>query len=394
MSTLNVVGGVYHEHCTWPQWERVFGSGGRGAAAAAAQSEVTLKTLMDEATKATFDLEANVHGFECQFESTDGIVSFDYLHPLASPIVANGRKDVPQPTLHMNETNVLRFGMLETEAVVEAERCVYDPQSPGSPAPFGENGSRCENLAIVANERETLALAGETDLDRAAETLLSGADILLVKQGMSGASIYTRGAAPQHVPAFASSEVFSIGSGDVFAGVFASAWAAARLAPYDAAVCASRAVADYVETQSLPSKTLATLAGARREPASVSIDSVYLASPFFTMAERMMVDETRSALEALGLQVFSPFHEIGPGPADIVAPADLAALERCDAVFALIDGLDAGTIFEIGYATALKKPVHCLCQNVSEGDLKMIEGSGGKVHFDLVTAAYRTAWNR
>ena len=119
---------------------------------------------------------------------------------------------------------------------------------------------------------------------------------------------------------------------------------------------------------------------------------VYLASPFFTVGQRWLVDEARRGLADLGLKVFSPLHEIGPGPAHVVAPADIAALKKCDIVFAILDGLDSGTIFEVGYARALKKPVYALAQNVSTEDLKMIEGSGCRVYHDLVTALHHAAW--
>jgi nucleoside 2-deoxyribosyltransferase len=90
--------------------------------------------------------------------------------------------------------------------------------------------------------------------------------------------------------------------------------------------------------------------------------------------------------------VFSPVHEIGHGSASVVAPADLAALDECDVVFAILDGLDSGTLFEIGYARALNKPVYALAQSISEEDLKMVVGSGCRVFEDFVTALHCVAW--
>jgi nucleoside 2-deoxyribosyltransferase len=83
---------------------------------------------------------------------------------------------------------------------------------------------------------------------------------------------------------------------------------------------------------------------------------------------------------------------VGAGPASQVAPADLAALEACDAVFAILDGTDSGTLFEVGYARARNKPVYALAQTVSEEDLKMVRGSGCHVFDDFVTALHHTAW--
>jgi nucleoside 2-deoxyribosyltransferase len=67
-------------------------------------------------------------------------------------------------------------------------------------------------------------------------------------------------------------------------------------------------------------------------------------------------------------------------------------LERCDRLFAILDGLDAGTIFEIGYARKLGIPVYAYAETVSSEDCKMFTGSGCKLFDDYVTAIYATAW--
>jgi nucleoside 2-deoxyribosyltransferase len=117
-----------------------------------------------------------------------------------------------------------------------------------------------------------------------------------------------------------------------------------------------------------------------------------LAGPFFCLAERWLVEEARSHLLGMKLSVFSPLHDVGPGPADVVAPADLAALDQCDRVFALLDGADPGTVFEVGYARAKGIPVVALTQTLSEEQLKMIVGSGCIHVDDFATAVYLTAW--
>ena len=62
------------------------------------------------------------------------------------------------------------------------------------------------------------------------------------------------------------------------------------------------------------------------------------------------------------------------------------------AVFAVVDGLDAGTMFEVGYARALDIPVIACVQAEQEEDLKMLDGTGCKIFDDFVTAVYHTAW--
>jgi hypothetical protein len=112
----------------------------------------------------------------------------------------------------------------------------------------------------------------------------------------------------------------------------------------------------------------------------------------YILSPSLVVDEARRYLTELGLTVFSPVHNVGPGPAEVVAPADLAALDTCDRVFAILDGLDTGTVFEVGYARAKNLPVYVLAQSVSEEDLKMVSGSNCNVFFDFVTALHHTAW--
>ena len=106
-----------------------------------------------------------------------------------------------------------------------------------------------------------------------------------------------------------------------------------------------------------------------------------------------MIDEARAALFDVGLEVFSPVHDVGFGDPDKVAAADLSALERCDAVFAVVEGLDSGTLFEAGYARARGIPVVAYVENEKQGDLLMLQGSGCRIFTDFVSAIYHTAWD-
>jgi nucleoside 2-deoxyribosyltransferase len=119
---------------------------------------------------------------------------------------------------------------------------------------------------------------------------------------------------------------------------------------------------------------------------------IYLAGPFFTTAQQWLVDEARSAFRELGFAVFSPIHDVGEGPPNEVAPADIFALEGSQLVFALVDGLDAGTIFEVGYARARDIPVVCLAESVESRSLTMLLGSGCEVFDDFATSIYAACW--
>lgn len=394
MSAITVVGGIYHESCIWPEWNQVFGSAGRAAAAISGQvDEIVLRGYVHDDLKSQVTALAQVYGLTLDLVGTEQIISFDYVHSLSVPII----RPLPalikaNPPVNVAADVVLRFGVMEGSALVTADRAVYDPQSAFEPEPFADNGSNAKHLAIVGNRGEIISLGKDADHQRAARNLLNaGAEVVVVKSGALGAFVVDANGVT-HIPAYRSSRVWKIGSGDVFAGTFAAQWGVNGRSPVEAAAIASRAVAVYVDTMSLPTPGAANLANVELQEAKTVSGRVYLASPFFTLGQRWVVDEARRCLMDFGLDVFSPVHDVGPGPAHEVAPADLAELDKCDVVFAVLDGSDPGTIFEVGYARAKNKPVYGFAQVVSEEDLKMTVGSGCKVFDDFVSCLHHVSW--
>jgi len=393
MSQLTIAGGIYREKCVWPAWNQVYGSAGRASCALAGSvDEIILHTYASSETAALFLPLAELD--EIVFRPTLAAqnISFEYIHSLSIPIIR------PSPTIIKRENSievtgdaVLRFGMIEGSAKVHAKKCVYDPQSAFHPEAFEYNGSQAERLAIVANRKEIVALAGggKEPIPAAQSLLKDNVEVVVVKQGVGGASVVTRKGVLA-IPAFQTKHVFTVGSGDVFAAFFASEWAVHDLEPNEAALHASRAVAEYVETMAFPIPPFKDLA--QLPEAAAKLGMVYLAGPFFSLGQRWLVDDVRRCLRELGLDVFSPVHDIGSGPAEQVGPADIEALDKCDLVFALLDGMDSGTLFEVGWARAKGKPVYGVAQNASEEDLKMVIGSGCRVFDDLVTALHHAAW--
>jgi len=394
VSEISIAGGVYHERCIWPDWDQIYGSGGRAAAALSGHiDQVRLYAYARDDVAAAFKPYAALYGFDFKPTPSTQTISFEYVHSLSNPVIrpAVGRIRTNR-SISVSAGLVLRFGMLEGSAIVDADRCVYDPQSAFNPEPFKSNGSRARHLAIVANRGEVLAMGGESEPAESAKALLAqGAEVVVIKSGPAGALVVTA-AGPVQVPAFRTDRVWTIGSGDVFAAMFAARWGDAGDEAAEAAATASRAVAAYVDTTALPSPAFEMLRAEERLEAVTVPGRAYLASPFFTLGQRWLVDEARQSLVELGIEVFSPVHDVGPGPAGTVAPADLAALHECDRVFAILDGIDSGTLFEVGYARAKGLPIYALAQSVSVEDLKMISGSGGQVFDDFVTALHHTAW--
>merc|ERR1712032_829246 len=96
---------------------------------------------------------------------------------------------------------------------------------------------------------------------------------------------------------------------------------------------------------------------------------VYLASPlgFSKSMKARVLPELVHALEAVGVDVYEPFEENMQSGlinkeddawAHRVARADAEAVRRCDAIFAVVNGVppDEGVCVELGIAIALGKP--------------------------------------
>jgi len=396
MTDLTIVGGVYIERCIQPRWDAVYGSAGRAAEAVArlVPGQITLASYIADDTRRAAEFLASTASITLHATPSKHSVSFDYLHPLATPTIrpVPGRIIDHNP-LRVSGEVVLRYGMLEGDAIVEARTAIYDPQSAFNARRFGANGSRADRLAILLNRREAASMTGLEEPKGAAEKLIheDKASVVVVKTGSGGALLVTPDGEVL-IPAYETEHVWKIGSGDVFSATFAALWGCQGIAAEQAADLASRATAYYCETRTLPGLTPAELRQLSFVPRKVGAGIVYLAAPFFDIAQRWMVEEVRALLLNLGAVVFSPVHQVGPGPAEMVAPADIEGLEGAHVVFGVLNGLDAGTIFELGYAKKKGLPIVVLAQNLKEEDLKMLAGTDCTITDDFASAIYKTIW--
>ena len=80
------------------------------------------------------------------------------------------------------------------------------------------------------------------------------------------------------------------------------------------------------------------------------------------------------------------------GGPDEVVPQDIEAIKKCKTIFAVLDGMDSGTVFEVGYGVALGKRIIILAENESKMHLQMMLGTHCCVEKDFVTAIYKTCW--
>ncbi|WP_187271185.1 carbohydrate kinase family protein [Neolewinella aurantiaca] len=257
---------------------------------------------------------------------------FYYDHPLKDPVIIPSLENLTRNLIRVNEPNgnILAFGMIESDLVLSGEKVVYDPQSTVRPISFKKNGSNAVELALVLNMSEAAKLSGEIKLDRICAKIFDdeSCSLLIIKDGAKGAYLFDgRNSDAETIPVFLTDRVWTIGSGDIFSTMFATCWFDGMSAK-ESAHHASLATALYCNSKEI--SEVKNLSSDRFKPlhiVNVPSHQVYLAGPFFTMAERWIINETWKSLRGFGLSVFSPFHDVGLGKADDVVKKDIQGLD-------------------------------------------------------------------
>ncbi|HDR0626817.1 TPA: PfkB family carbohydrate kinase [Pasteurella multocida] len=404
---ITVIGGVYYEQCIWPSINELYGSAGRALSALQALNcETKLYSCLNQNSAEV--LKGRARAYSARFEICSSLEEsyeqpkFSYFHGLSTPYISKIIEKNLTPN-KIQDNNILVFGMLESNPIVSGNKVVYDPQNPVSPRKFYENGSTAQELAIVLNISEAYKLVKKENLSisEIIDILLhEGASIVVLKRGPLGISVFQKEddkkIIENKIPCYLTENVYKIGSGDYFSACFAYQWMVQEQDPVQAAELASKATAYYCETAGYPSLENLDEWNERVQPiqyrSSDKKPKVYLAGPFFTLNQIWLINETRSQLTEMGFDVFSPYHEIGIGDAETVVPKDIEGINNSDIIFAIVDGLDAGTIFEIGYAKAKDKPVVIYSENEKLDDLKMMYGTGCIISKDYVSSLYRALW--
>lgn len=395
---LHIVGGSYHEICRDPFWNELYGSGFRAAVGLAAlEHPITFHTYADDKTRNVISLLSTQLQFTVDFYPVSESPVFGYQHPLSTPLLYPQQSfysDVHPIKLESAE-NVLCFGMIEGNAIIHANRAVYDPQNPDNPTLFHTNGSTVKELVYILNLSEATKIASSSEIEEIKDFLFKDINCkaAVIKNGPEGATLLQRDASEEHIPVYITESVWPIGSGDIFSAAFAYNWLVNGISLRESAIKASLATAYYANSKSLNIQVDLPEATFKPLPRyNYSQSTVYIAGPFFNMAQRWLVNQVRDAFLKMGIDTFSPFHDVGiGGPNEVTAP-DLEGLERSSVVFAILDGLDSGTLFEIGYACSLNLPVVCLCESEPKESLTMLIGSGCDITNDFTTAIYKTVW--
>jgi len=389
-----ISGGAYVERCQETgqngTQRSLIGSGCRAAAVLRQVSaEVVLFSAIDEQLSEEASILAKTLGLNVEWRGRSEPVTFHYWTPLSAPTIF-GPSATAAPVA-LTGGHALAFGMLESQTTTDVDALVFDPQQPRDLRPIKNlEDLKCGRLALIANSAETRAMSEETDLPLAARKLLqsTGAEIVITKQAARGALV-TTAQRQELVGPWPTSSVWPIGSGDVFAAGFAWAWMEANAEPVEAARVGSHAASRWCARRSLD------LTPADFEPALGELTPrdgrVYIAAPFFSLGQRWLVELVRDSLIGLGGNVFSPLHDVGLG-SDEVATLDLAGLQDCTALLALLDDADPGAMFETGWAGRDEMPLVVFTEKPDSDELKMVRGTGASVCADLPTAVYRALW--
>jgi hypothetical protein len=397
---LSIVGGSYLEYCLFPQWSHFYGSGLRAAIALSELSHsINFHTVVSEDHKSSLQLYSKQFGFNLEYSLRSKSISFNYLHPLSDPFISPSNiSDSDKPSLVIKDRNILQFGMLDANVKVNGEKVVYDPQSPGNPIRFHRNGSKAKELVYVANLNESRILSNRSSVESMGKFFLSQRNTkgVIIKCDSRGLYVFTK-RGNWFIPPFETQSVWTLGSGDIFSACFAYHWCELGTSILKSARKASYYTAYYCLTRVLPlprsRKIKYNFKPKLSQLRNLKIKGqVYLAGPFFSIHQLWFINEIRNILNRKNINVFSPYHDVGFGVAEKVVAKDLRAIEKSKVIFAILDGMDTGTIFEIGYARSLNIPVIVYAQVIPKRDLTMLIGTDCHIFNDLTTAVYNLSF--
>jgi len=393
---MTIVGGTYDEYCFEPRWKNRFGSGLRACTVINSLSPPTQIDFHTFCDKSTVDYLTLLPFLRAHPTLINHTIQFHYDHPLSNPAIAPRLDTIDRSTnkITAKDENILFYGFVEGFATVTANKVVYDPQSPINPLSVHKTNSTAKELTYVINIYEARILSGENTIEGIKKYFFETekASVIVLKMGAKGALVVEKNGQETRIPVYKTDYVWPIGSGDVFAATFAYYWFE-NGDPVNAAQQASWQTACYCNSKRIEFSEIGSIKGI--EPLVIENfpkGLVYLAGPFFTFAERWLVNQIRTALLGSHLNVFSPWHDVGHGVAAEVVSKDLDALDKAQIVFAVVDGLDSGTLFEIGYAIKSNIPVIAYVENETLEAVKMLEGTNCILEKDLTTAIYKCFW--
>ncbi|MBN9152250.1 MAG: nucleoside 2-deoxyribosyltransferase [Micrococcales bacterium] len=391
-----VAGGTYHEHVAFGGQTRELG-GSAYRAAVAVPSATKLVTAVEDDLAPILAGAGKTFSVEVENVRRDKSVEFGYLAEFIEPTI-RGADARLLGELHVEAQAALAFGIVEAgDRSFDVGALVYDPQSADDRAIEILQHASFKRAILCGNALEIVSIAQGGSIDRSAHLILEQCNLeaVVVKCGARGCLIVEK-ESQEWIGAVPSQTVRKLGSGDIFSATFAHAWTSGA-GTVDAARIASHSTSWWTSSHAdqIPAEVLDGGLSASSERLELSnhgrSPKVYLAGPFFTVAELWLVSQCRTFLQQAGAEVFSPVHDIGLGGAE-VAEKDLIGLAGVDAVFAILDGWDPGTLFETGWAKHAEIPIVGVASQLDSIRTTMLAGTGAELHTDFTTGMYRAIW--
>ncbi len=394
---INVVGGTYREINFDDVSMEIFGSGFRCA-----------KFLLENKSSVNFITSGNAEvvkvlkenqkvypklKFECH--PYDELITFQYSFALDDPSIFPSLLNIKKTKdWEFVGDDLIAFGMLESDYEIDCKRVVYDPQTSIKPKRFSELG-KAQELVYIINRNEAHSISSSQDIEEIKKYFFKEENVkaFIIKNGPHGATLYTK-SDEHHIPCYITNNVYKIGSGDIFTASFGYYWMSKNLSLEESALFASKSTAVYCDKKAYIDCTNNFKFEYKEFKArNLSKKQVYLASPFFTLSELILVDKIRDALLSFGVNVFSPFHDIGLGEAISIAKKDIEGIENSDVIFAVLDNLDSGTLIESGFSMAIGKTIIGYHRTCDDNKLLMLKPGNFTTNSNLTAALYQTIWS-
>ena len=394
---INVVGGTYREINLDELSMELFGSGFRCS-----------KFLLENGCSVNFHTSGNDEsirflkenqkvypGFKFDCTTSIELITFQYSFALDEPSIFPNLLNIPTTDqIEVDANNVIAFGMLESNYKIKAKKVVYDPQTSVEPKVFSDIG-KAEKLVYIVNQTEACSIASSDSIDEIKFYFFEREKVeaFIIKNGPFGATLYTK----DHdfrIPSFITNHVYKIGSGDLFTASFGYYWMEKELSIEDSAILASKSTAKFCDKKAYVDCSKEIEFNYQEfKGVDISDKQIYLASPFFSLSDLILVDKVRNALVSMGVKVFSPFHDIGLGEELAIAKKDIEEIINSDAIFLMFDNLDSGTLIESGLAMAKGIPLIGYHRTCDEHQLLMLKPGNFRTYDNLTTALYHAIWS-
>jgi hypothetical protein len=333
--------------------------------------------------------------FNFQLTKSKDLITFKYSFALDTPSIFPNILNIKKTeNIKVEGGNIICYGMLESDFIITGNKVIYDPQTSLNPKKFSEIGNANELIYIV-NMNEAKSISLQNDLEGIKKYFFNNekAYALIIKNGPYGAKLYLKNNDEFEIPSFVTENVNKIGSGDIFTSSFGYYWMNKNLPLEECAILASKVTSlycdkkVYIDVKDFNHDFIAI------ESKNFKDKQIYLAAPFFSIAELILIDKIRNAFLEFEVKVFSPFHDIGLGDEETIAIKDLQGIKDSDIIFCVFDNLDSGTLIESGFALAMNKKIIGYHRTCKESELLMLKPGDLKIFKNLTSAMYHTIWN-